>query len=74
MDVLDLVESRKARLEKLLFIVADTINRASGACGVTTDSRIQGKEVSMQAEGRAEQQREREKRKAYFQFSEHRTS
>jgi hypothetical protein len=74
LDVLDLVESRQARLEKNLFTGAETINRASSARGVTTDSRIQGKEIGMEADGRAEQQRERKKRKGYLQLSEHRTS
>jgi hypothetical protein len=74
LDVLDLGESHEARLEKRLFIGAETIDRASSARGVTTDSRIQGKEIGMEADGRAEQQRERKKRKGYLQLSEHRIS
>jgi hypothetical protein len=66
LDVLDLVESHQARLEKLLFTVAEASNRASGTRGVTTDSRIQGKEVGTKTDGRAEQQ-ESKKRKCYFQ-------
>src|SRR5882724_11023754 len=55
LNVLDLVESRQARLEKLPFIVANTINRPSSARGITTDSRIQGEEISVEADGRTEQ-------------------
>ena len=71
MDGLDLPESLQARLEKLSFILADSINGVSSTGGVTTDSRIRGKEVSIKSNCQAEQQ-ERKKRKHDFHPSEHR--
>src|SRR2546426_10268357 len=66
-----LPESLQARHEKLSFILADSINGVSSTGGVTTDSRIRGKEVSIKSNRQAEQQKPNN-RKHDFHHSEHR--